>query len=342
MSKVIKKEVTDWLEGDEETALIDLKVTKDDQLQFVIGEEEQKFSINFPKDYPKSKEKLFVFSEDKGLSDWQSQLNEFIGKKNPDIKTLLTKAADLFLDMGEEEEEEEEDEDNALEDDLGLDSVVAPDPKKKAEEEEKKKKQKEEMEFETKNFLEIGSPTATMRLIKDLKNIQKGDPKQLGFSASPAIDAKSGMENLYLWDVKLFGFEPKSDLGKDMESFKKKTKHDHILLELRFSKDYPFAPPFVRVVRPRFAFRTGHVTVGGSICMELLTNSGWNSTNDIESILIQIRAEMTSGNARLDPGMNSSYEYSEHEAWDAFFRAASTHGWSTNGINKNAYDLVKR
>lgn len=37
-------------------------------------------------------------------------------------------------------------------------------------------------------------------------------------------------------------------------------------------------PPFVRVVRPRFQFRTGHVTIGGSICMELLTLSGWNSS----------------------------------------------------------------
>ena len=26
----------------------------------------------------------------------------------------------------------------------------------------------------------------------------------------------------------------------------------------------------------------GHVTVGGSICMELLTRSGWKPTNDIE------------------------------------------------------------
>jgi hypothetical protein len=31
----------------------------------------------------------------------------------------------------------------------------------------------------------------------------------------------------------------------------------------------------VRAIRPRFAFHTGHVTVGGSICIELLTSSGW-------------------------------------------------------------------
>jgi len=70
--------------------------------------------------------------------------------------------------------------------------------------------------------------------------------------------------------------------------------------------------------------------------MELLTNSGWNSTNDIESILIQIRAEMTGGGARLDHS-STSYEYSEQEAWEAFNRAAATHGWNINNINRNTF-----
>jgi ubiquitin-conjugating enzyme E2 Q len=48
-----------------------------------------------------------------------------------------------------------------------------------------------------------------------------------------------------------------------------------VLLEIRFPPDFPWQPPFIRVVAPRFAFHTGHVTVGGSICMELLT-SAWS------------------------------------------------------------------
>lgn len=31
-----------------------------------------------------------------------------------------------------------------------------------------------------------------------------------------------------------------------------------------------------------FGFVAGHVTIGGSICMEMLTRSGWTPTNDIE------------------------------------------------------------
>ena len=117
-----------------------------------------------------------------------------------------------------------------------------------------------------------------MRLLTDLKNITKQDPKELGFSATPVKDAKMGLENLYTWEVRLFGFDEKSAIGKDLAKLKAKTGVEHVTLEMRFSKDYPHVPPFVRVVKPRFAFRTGHVTIGGSICMELLTTSGWSSS----------------------------------------------------------------
>lgn len=86
--------------------------------------------------------------------------------------------------------------------------------------------------------------------------------------------------------------------------------------EQKFPSSFPFDPPFIRVVKPRFAFHSGHVTVGlkfseflfftkfffgwlfslfvkgGSICFELLTRSGWSPACTIESVLIQIRTEM--------------------------------------------------
>jgi len=193
-----------------------------------------------------------------------------------------------------------------------------------------------EAEFADKKFLEIGSPAASLRLIKDLKNIKRMDPKVFGFSAEPRLEPGKNVENLYHWIVKL-KFE--GDLGTDLKESQKKFGIDYVELEMRFSEAYPFRPPFVRVVRPRFRFHTGHVTVGGSICMELLTNSGWRSTNDIESVLIQIRAEMQGGNARLELG--SSAQYSESEAWDAFFRAAKTHGWDIKEIGPSMFPSIK-
>lgn len=72
---------------------------------------------------------------------------------------------------------------------------------------------------------------------------------------------------------------------------------------------------------------SGHVTVGGSICMELLTRSGWLSTNDIEGILIQARAEiMSDPHARL--ASNPDTEYSEDEAKAAFERMVLRYGWN--------------
>jgi len=179
-----------------------------------------------------------------------------------------------------------------------------------------------------------------MRLFDDLKNIRRSKPKELGFSCQPV--AVNGKMNLYEWEVRLFDFE--GPLVNDMKQYIKTSGKNYVTLCMKFSADYPFKPPFIRVVEPRFKFRTGHVTLGGAICMELLTVTGWTANNDITSILIQVRAEIGSkdGGARLaDAGDQSSYTpYSEQEAWNAFYRAASTHGWKTEGLGPQMFPKV--
>jgi hypothetical protein len=56
--KVLEKEINAWLESDVETALIELKKITDDNMDFCLGEDEQKFSVTIPKDYPKQKDKF--------------------------------------------------------------------------------------------------------------------------------------------------------------------------------------------------------------------------------------------------------------------------------------------
>lgn len=113
-----------------------------------------------------------------------------------------------------------------------------------------------------------------------------------------------------------------------MKKYEQKTGRNYVELKIQFSKDYPFMPPFVRVIvclifsyfflcfyiyrfmlvhifnygngnflfiflfllnafllfvlnavqEPRFMFRTGNVTLGGAICMEMLTLTGWRGT----------------------------------------------------------------
>jgi ubiquitin-conjugating enzyme E2 Q len=88
---------------------------------------------------------------------------------------------------------------------------------------------------------------------------------------------------------------------------------------------YPINPPFVRIVEPVFVYRTGNITMGGSICMELLTNQGWSVACSIESLLIQIKANILE-TVRIDHH-RVGQKYSMSEARVAFKRMVISHGW---------------
>ena len=77
-----------------------------------------------------------------------------------------------------------------------------------------------------------------------------------------------------------------SELSKDM----KKLKISKIDLQIKFDSEYPFTPPFVRLVSP--VITGGYVLSGGAICLELLTKDGWSSAYSIESVIMQIGAAM--------------------------------------------------
>jgi len=160
-----------------------------------------------------------------------------------------------------------------------------------------------------------GSGKATERIMAEFKHISKSDPKKNGYSVSPIGD------NLYKWELKLFNFEKDDLIEQDMVKFKVK----NILLHVVFPKNYPFSPPYIRVIRPRFQYRTGHVTIGGSICMEILTNKSWSPANTIEAIIVSIRAQLVAGGARLDT--SNKHDYTEQEAKEAFDRMVRDHGW---------------
>lgn len=173
---------------------------------------------------------------------------------------------------------------------------------------------------------DYGTPGAANALARELKNtlkVQETTPQhELGWYINSDI-----MSNLYQWIVELHSFDEHLPLAKDM----KKAKVKSIVCELRFPKDYPMSPPFVRVIRPRFLPFTsgggGHVTGGGSMCMELLTNSGWSPASSIEGVLLQVRLAMSN----LEPRparLSGGGDYDTREAMSGFMRAAGAHGWS--------------
>jgi ubiquitin-conjugating enzyme E2 Q len=174
------------------------------------------------------------------------------------------------------------------------------------------------------------TPSATMRLGKELQavlKVQGSTPlHELGWYINPEM-----VSNVYQWIVELHSFEPSLPLAQDM----KKAGLTSIVVELRFGKDYPHSPPFVRVIRPRFLPFTrgggGHVTGGGAMCMELLTNSGWSAVSSIESVLLQVRMAIMNLEpkpARLEStSMRSQSSYGGGEAIEAYIRACQAHGW---------------
>jgi len=163
----------------------------------------------------------------------------------------------------------------------------------------------------------LGFGGRTRRLQKELRTVGDDAKTKLnGFMVETVND------DLACWHVKLINFE--GEVARDLKT----TQYDHVLLEIKFPSEYPNLPPFVRVVYPKFKFRTGHVTVGGSICVEMLTNSGtktgWNSSISMEAVILTVRQLMIDGKARIV----SNATYTEDEAKSAFQRVAQHHGWS--------------
>ena len=78
-------------------------------------------------------------------------------------------------------------------------------------------------------------------------------------------------------------------LNQDLQQLKSQHRQDFLLMEVTFPQAYPQEPPFLRVVSPRCVWYTGHVTAGGAICLEVLTNTGsansWRSDYCAESIV---------------------------------------------------------
>lgn len=171
---------------------------------------------------------------------------------------------------------------------------------------------------------------ASMQLQRALKAAVKTEkdtpPHELGWS----IDMRF-TDNLYQWIVELHSFDVELPLAQDM----KKAEVNSVVLEIRFGKNFPISPPFIRVIRPRFLpFMSGgggHVTGGGALCMELLTNNGWSAVNSIESVLMQVRLAISSTDpkpARLQStAKNGQQHYGVGEAMEAFIRACAAHGW---------------
>lgn len=115
------------------------------------------------------------------------------------------------------------------------------------------------------------------------------------------------------------------DFDKDLTLYRDliKYKIPKVELEMIVPKSYPFEPPFVWLKNPVFKNRTGHVTDGGSICVDFLTAAAWSPCLGIQKVTLNITTLLSGG--EIDHNTHRKYTYKT--ATSAFHRVARDHGW---------------
>ncbi|KAK5619448.1 ubiquitin-conjugating enzyme E2 Q2-like isoform X1 [Girardinichthys multiradiatus] len=234
---------------------------------------------------------------------------------------------------------EEEEEEEMGEQDLDLDQDLDHYDMKEEEPPEGKKSEDDGIEKENLAILEkirknqrqdhlngavSGSVQASDRLMKELREIYRSQSYKTGIYSVELVN-----DSLYEWHVKLRKVDPDSPLHSDLQVLKEKEGVDFILLNFSYKDNFPFDPPFVRVVSP--VLSGGYVLGGGALCMELLTKQGWSSAYSIESVIMQINATLVKGKARVQFGANKN-QYNLARAQQSYKSLVQIHeknGWYT-------------
>lgn len=295
--------------GDEDENIFSFQLKKLEKDKVILSiEDEFEFTIESLKNGYK------ISSKEEVLKEFVKNVQDYCDKKGKkSIVDILENATEAYSNLDDGDEDDDED---------GGDTPVTPTngfdfPDIQVVKSGNKNTEYKKMKYIEDRFIKKSkrnvSKGAASRLMRDYLQLVETDTSKLGFTALPIGD------DLFNWHVKMYHFQ--GALAKDMKSL----KIDHILFEMTFPDNYPLSPPFIRVLKPRFQHLTGHITIGGSICMQLLTPSGWSPANSIESIFVQIRFEIEHGKPRLN--FSNTSPYTIYEAKDAFNRVSKRYGW---------------
>lgn len=145
--------------------------------------------------------------------------------------------------------------------------------------------------------------------------------KKITSTGDTGIQVEFYNDDLTNWLIRISDFTPGSGIEQDMKRLGVK----EIILQGIFAEDYPFYPPFIRVISPRFCQGTGHITASGAICMELLTPNNWSQIMTMENVLMQIKSLVIEGSGRISDA-KANYQ-SLTEAKQSFLQVAKSHGW---------------
>ncbi|NXS57992.1 UB2Q2 enzyme, partial [Brachypteracias leptosomus] len=164
---------------------------------------------------------------------------------------------------------------------------------------------KEEEPVDGKKSEDEGIEKENLAILEKIRKNQRQDHlNSLSYISTGIYSVELVNDSLYEWHVKLLKVDPDSPLHSDLQVLKEKEGVEYILLNFSFKDNFPFDPPFVRVVSP--VLTGGYVLGGGALCMELLTKQGWSSAYSIESVIMQINATLVKGKARVQFGANKN------------------------------------
>uniref|UniRef100_A0A4W4GCV1 E2 ubiquitin-conjugating enzyme n=1 Tax=Electrophorus electricus TaxID=8005 RepID=A0A4W4GCV1_ELEEL len=263
----------------------------------VTGEKLLIIHCNITESYPSTPPIWFVDSDDPSLTQILERLE--------DVRKGSTLHGTTDEVTSEEEEEEEMGEDIEDLDHYEMKEEEPVDGKKSEDDGIEKEnlaileKIRKNQRQDHLNGAVSGSVQASDRLMKELREIYRSQSYKSGIYSVELVN-----DSLYEWHVKLRTVDPDSPLHSDLQVLKEKEGMDYILLNFSYKDNFPFDPPFVRVVSP--VLSGGYVLGGGALCMELLTKQGWSSAYSIESVIMQINATLVKGKARVQFGANKN------------------------------------
>ena len=129
--------------------------------------------------------------------------------------------------------------------------------------------------------------------------------------------------DIYKWKAII----PRENFAHDskIRSELKKYSIPHVEFEIRISEEYPFEPPFIRIVSPSFIIGIGSMLEGGGICLASLSLD-WSPALGVKKLLLQITSEMVDAEINaLEKNTPSDYTYKNAHA--SYTKQGEERGW---------------
>jgi len=156
--------------------------------------------------------------------------------------------------------------------------------------------------------------------------MKRANKRLIGESAKMISYNKNGINfsminnDLSKWKIILTNFDKDTNIYKELEKY----SIEQVEMEMTIPEEYPFKPPFLRIVLPRFRSWQGFITNGGSFCVNLLTPKGWSPSYSIIALIVQIKVFIQNG---VIDTHKLGIKYTLKEAMKAFDYITQIHQW---------------